>query len=81
MALIGAACSTVGSRVHAKDVLQEAYIQVDALLSHQFPTWARLSQNVFNLLYNVYFEASTFRSDVQQAVNPPLLSILIIPVV
>jgi len=33
-ALIGAACSLVGSRAHAKDVLQEAYIQVDALLSY-----------------------------------------------
>jgi hypothetical protein len=70
--------SIVGSRVHAKDVLQEAYIQVDALPSYQFPTWARLSLNVFNLLDSAYFEASTFRSDVQQAVNPPLLSILIV---
>jgi outer membrane receptor for monomeric catechols len=78
MALIGAGCSTVGSRVHAKDVLQEAYIQVDALLSYQFPTWARLSLNVFTLLDSAYFEASTFKSDVQQVVNPPLLSILIV---
>jgi hypothetical protein len=78
MALIGAACSIFGSRVHAKDVLQETYIQVDALLSDQFPTWARLSLYVFNLLDSAYFEASPFKSDVQQAVNPPLLSILIV---
>jgi outer membrane receptor for monomeric catechols len=69
MTLIGAACSTVGSRAHAKDVLQEAYIQVDALLSYQFPTWARLSLNVFNLLDSAYFEASTFKSD---GSSPPL---------
>jgi outer membrane receptor for monomeric catechols len=76
--IVLSSCSIVGSRAHAKDVLQEAYFQVDAVLSYQFPTWARLSLNVFNLLDSAYFEASTCRSDVQQAVNPPLLSILIV---